>query len=148
MIGVALHLLALVPAAVAARATRFGLGLLCRAPQGSEIERLGDECDVLRGERDKARAQLADAQTLAHEAKLEFSAARETCEQLRGELATARQERADLRVAARAVVRSLGSPFGDPPALASPWVDRSYVQAWRALVALVDAPEGAEAPRG
>lgn len=93
MIGTALHLAALVPAAVAARVTRAALGLLCRAPQGSEIEQLAAECDVLRGERDFARAQLADAQTLAHEAKLEFSAARETCEQLRGELATARAER-------------------------------------------------------
>ncbi len=100
MIGVALHLLALVPAAVSARATRFGLGLLCRAPQGSEIKQLAAECDVLRGERDFARAQLADAQTLAHEARLEFGAAREACEQLRGELATARQERDALHEAA------------------------------------------------
>jgi len=68
---------------------------LCR--ETSEVERLGAECDQLRDERDFARAQLADAQSLAHEARLEYGAARETCEQLRGELAKARRERDELR---------------------------------------------------
>ena len=79
MIGVALHLMALVPAAVAARVTRAALGLLCRAPQGSEIEQLAAECDVLRGERDTAR--------------LEHAAAVEVCDELRGLLTKARAER-------------------------------------------------------
>lgn len=88
MIGVLLHLAALAPAAVATHVASAALSLLGRGtPDPSEVEQLGAEVDALRDERDKARAQLADARTLAHEAKLEFSAAREACEQLRGELA-------------------------------------------------------------
>jgi len=109
MIGVLLHLAALAPAAVATHVASAALSLLGRGtPDPSEVDQLGAECDALRAERDLARAQREewkqnavdaarrdlehlierdDARTLAHEAKLEFSAAREACEQLRGELA-------------------------------------------------------------
>ena len=81
MIGVFLHLLALAPAAMATRATSAALWLLCRVPQGSEVEKLGAECDALREERDLAR--------------LEFSAAGEVVRELRASLTTARAERAE-----------------------------------------------------
>jgi len=109
MIGALLHLAALAPAAVATHVASAALSLLGRGtPDPSEVDQLGAECDALRAERDLARAQREewkqnavdaarrdlehlierdDARTLAHEAKLEFSAAREACEQLRGELA-------------------------------------------------------------
>lgn len=105
MIGLALHLAArgldTVRAEMAEARSLLGWGLAFVAlgrgtPDPSEVEQLGAECDQLRKERGEARAQLADAQTLAHEAKLEFSAARETCEQLRA-------ERDQLREAARAL---------------------------------------------
>ncbi len=107
MIGLLLHL--------GACALDDARSLLGRGtPDPSEVDQLGAECDALRKERDEARAQREEwkqnavdaaqrdlehlierdeARTLAHEARLEFSAAREACEQLRGELATARRER-------------------------------------------------------
>lgn len=86
MIGVVLHLAALVPAAVAARVTRAALGLLCRAPQGSEVEQLAEEVDALREERDTAR--------------IEHAAAVEVCDELKELLATARTERDQARAQA------------------------------------------------
>lgn len=130
MIGLLLHL--------GACALDDARSLLGRGtPDPSEVDQLGAECDALRKERDEARAQREewkqnavdaaqrdlghlierdDARTLAHEAKLEFSAAREACEQLRG-------ERDELRAAVR---RHLAADTLDQ---AEP--------AWRALEALL-----------
>lgn len=160
MIGVALHLAALVPAAVAARVTRAALGLLCRAPQGSEIEQLAAECDVLREERDTAR--------------IEHAAAGEVCDELKKLLATARAERDELRGLARAVVSAMQDSDGAAPTycdecelrlatrtrshknweqaicdeceVPGPMSDLSYARPWRALCDALVAAE--EAPRG
>ncbi len=152
MIGVALHLMALVPAAVAARATRFGLSLLCRAPQGSEIEQLAAECDVLREERNEARIEHAAAVEVCDELKKLLAAAREERDDAQTLAHEAKADAAQLRAqlaALRALVLSLKTTWTahmTPGTLVHGWAWKEVLRTVSDLLAAV--PAAPEAPRG
>ena len=171
MIGVLLHLAALAPAAVATHVASAALSLLGRGtPDPSEVDQLGAECDALRAERDLARARVAElrgilresraltheaegerdlARTLAHEARLEFSAAREACEQLRGAARDllAVVERSSIKCSscsntAAAVDKTYAYCDEHMPPNQGQLRELSYAAALRSGRALVEAPRG------